>query len=54
MQAEEASPVVLTMNVPAREALGTVRLTLGRGSTEAGVRRAAAALAEAWRGLSRP
>jgi cysteine desulfurase len=37
------------MGVLPREALGTVRLTLGRGSTEEQLRRAAAALADAWR-----
>ena len=50
---EEAPPVVVASGVPPREALGTVRLTLGRGSTEEEVRRAAAALAEAWRTVSR-
>jgi cysteine desulfurase len=50
---EEAPPVVVAMNVPPREALGTVRLTLGRGTSEAGVRRAGGLLAEAWRCLSR-
>jgi cysteine desulfurase len=49
---EQAPPVVVAMNVPAREALGTVRLTLGRGTTEAEIRRAAQGLAEAWRGLA--
>jgi cysteine sulfinate desulfinase/cysteine desulfurase-like protein len=40
------------MNVSAREALGTVRLTLGRGSSETEIRRAALVLTEAWRTLS--
>jgi cysteine desulfurase len=48
---EEAPPVVVAMGVPSREALGTVRLTLGRGTTEAEVRRAARLLTEAWRAL---
>jgi len=50
---EQAPPVVVAMGVPPREALGTVRLTLGRGSTEEEVRRAGAALAKAWRAVSR-
>lgn len=50
---EEASAVVVAMSIPAREALGTIRLTLGRGTTEAEVRRAAQALAESWASLSR-
>jgi cysteine desulfurase len=50
---EQASPIVVAMKVPAHEALGTVRLTLGRGSTEAEIGRAAHHLAEAWRALSR-
>jgi cysteine desulfurase len=50
---EEAPAVVVAMSIPAREALGTIRLTLGRGTTEADVRRAAQRLTEAWRSLSR-
>lgn len=50
---EQAPAVVVAMNVPPREALGTVRLTLGRGTSDAEVLRAAQALAEAWRRLSR-
>ena len=50
---EQAPQVVVAMGVPPREALGTVRLTLGRGSIEEEVRRAAEALSEAWRGVSR-
>jgi cysteine desulfurase len=50
---EQAPPVVVAMGVPPQEALGTVRLTLGRGSTEEDVRRASAALAAAWRAVSR-
>lgn len=46
---EQAPHVIVAMGVPPREALGTVRLTLGRGSTEQDVRRAATALADAWR-----
>ena len=50
---EQPSSAVLAMGVPPREALGTVRLTLGRRSTEEDVRRAAEALLEAWRTISR-
>ena len=45
---EEASPVVLAMGVDAVSALGSVRLTLGRGTTRDDVARAAEALAAAW------
>jgi len=51
--AEQASPVVLAMGVPATEALGTVRLTLGRGTTSQEVERAASALVDAWQRLAR-
>ncbi len=50
---EEAPPVIVAMGIPPGEALGAVRLALGRGTTEAEVRRAATALAEAWRAVSR-
>jgi len=50
---EQASPVVVAMGISAQEALGTVRLTLGRGSTEAEIRRAEQDLTAAWRRLSR-
>jgi cysteine desulfurase len=50
---EQAPAVVVAMGVPPREALGTVRLTLGRGSTQREVQRAAAALGAAWRAVSR-
>ena len=49
---EQAPPIVVAMNVSAREALGTVRLTLGRGTTEEEIRSAARGLAEAWRALA--
>jgi len=49
----EAPQVIVAMGVPPRDALGTVRLTLGRGSTEEQVRRAAEVLSEAWRAVSR-
>ena len=50
---EQAPHVVVAMGVSPREALGTVRLTLGRASTEEQIGRAAGALAEAWRAVSR-
>jgi cysteine desulfurase len=46
---ESASPVILAMGVSPKEALGSVRLTLGRGTTEDEVARAAAALVRSWR-----
>ena len=49
---EEAPAVVVLMAVSPREALGTVRLTLGRRTTLDDVERAAAALASAWQGLT--
>jgi cysteine desulfurase len=48
---ESASAVLLAMGIPAKAALGSVRLTLGRATTESAVDRAAAALARAWRAL---
>jgi cysteine desulfurase len=48
---EAASAVVLAMGVPEREAVGSVRLTLGRGTDRAQVERAASALVDAWRRL---
>jgi len=50
---EQPSSAVVAMGVPPHEALGTVRLTLGRRSTEEEIHRAAKALAEAWRTISR-
>ena len=49
---EQASAVILALGIAPEVAVGTVRLTLGRGSTEDEVRRAAPALAAGWRGLS--
>ncbi len=46
---EQASAVILAMGVPENEALGSVRLTLGRYTTRAQVETAAAALIGAWR-----
>jgi len=45
------SAVILAMGVPGDEALGTVRLTLGRGTTAEDVVHAADSLVEAWRRL---
>lgn len=50
---EQAPPVIVAMGVSPREAIGTVRLTLGRGTTAEEIRRAAGMLAEAWRAVSR-
>jgi len=44
-----ASPVILAMGIAPAEALGTVRLTLGRGTTTEDVEGAAKALIRAWR-----
>jgi cysteine desulfurase len=49
---ESASAVLLAMGIPARTALGSVRLTLGRATIESSVDRAAAALARAWHALA--
>lgn len=46
-----ASAIILAMGVPLQEALGTVRLTLGRTTTHAELERAAQALARAWASL---
>ena len=49
---ESASAVLLAMGIPPKVALGSVRLTLGRATTESAVDRAATALARAWRALA--
>ncbi|MDI1446122.1 cysteine desulfurase family protein [Polyangium sp. 6x1] len=49
---ESASSVILAMGVKPEEAIGSVRLTLGRGTTEAEITRAAEVLAAAWVKLS--
>jgi cysteine desulfurase len=49
---ETASEVLLAMAIPAVEALGSVRLTLGRATTSDVVDRASSALAAAWRNLT--
>jgi cysteine desulfurase len=46
---ESASAVILAMGVSPGDAVGSVRLTLGRGTTADDVERAAAALARSWR-----
>jgi cysteine desulfurase len=46
---ESASQVIVAMGVPPLEALGTVRLSLGRATTPQDVEVAARALGEAWR-----
>ena len=50
---ESASAVILAMGVPPEEALGSVRLTLGRGTTEDDVVRAGEALVRSWKRLTR-
>lgn len=45
-----ASAVVTAMGVPAEEAMGSVRLTLGRHTSEDDIERAAEALIRSWRG----
>jgi cysteine desulfurase len=50
--AESASPVLLAMGIAPDAALGSVRLTLGRGTTQADVARAAECLARAWHGVA--
>ena len=48
---ESASEVILAMDVAPEEALGSVRLTLGRSTTDDDVARASEALVRAWRRL---
>lgn len=48
----QASAVITAMGVPPAEALGSVRLTLGRGTTLDQVDRAAAALIRSYRGVT--
>jgi cysteine desulfurase len=50
---ESASAVLLAMGIPATAALGSVRLTLGRATSESEIDRTAAALARAWHALVR-
>jgi cysteine desulfurase len=51
---EQAPAAVVLMGIPPAEAIGTVRLTLGRRTTPDEVERAAEALVRAWRQLSHP
>ncbi|MBN1203435.1 MAG: cysteine desulfurase [Myxococcaceae bacterium] len=51
---ETASSILLAMGLPAEEALGAVRLTLGHGTTAEEVDVAASALARAWRAAADP
>ncbi|WP_434424071.1 cysteine desulfurase family protein [Nannocystis pusilla] len=48
---ESASAVILAMGIARAEAIGSVRLTLGRDTSEEEVTRAAAVLSAAWRRL---
>jgi cysteine desulfurase len=50
---ETASGVLLAMGIPAAEAVGSVRLTLGRQTTDDEITRVAAALSRAWAQLAR-
>jgi len=50
---EEPPSTIVLMGVPPREAHGTVRLSLGRGTSRDHVERAAAALADAWQQMTR-
>ncbi|GAH02027.1 unnamed protein product, partial [marine sediment metagenome] len=45
--------VILAMGIPEEEALGSVRLSLGRGNSQDDMDRAADALIDAWQRLSR-
>ena len=49
---ESASVVILAMGVAAEDAIGSIRLTLGRGTTVADVAVAANALVRSWRSAS--
>ena len=49
---ESASAVILAMGIPAAEAVGSVRLTLGRGTTDDDIVQAADVLAGAWRSIT--
>jgi len=49
---ESASAVILAMGIPAAEAIGSVRLTLGRGTTADDIARAADALPRAWQSIA--
>ncbi|MCB9759993.1 MAG: cysteine desulfurase [Alphaproteobacteria bacterium] len=51
-EGEQASAVIRAMGVPEAEALGSVRLSLGRGTREAQVTQAAEQLIASWTGLT--
>jgi cysteine desulfurase len=51
---ESASAVILAMDVAADEAIGSVRLSIGRGTTPADIAAAADALVRSWRCALRP
>jgi len=51
---EEPSAILLALGIPREEALGTVRLSLGRATTIDEVNDAAASLAAAWHSLQQP
>lgn len=46
---DRASPMILAMGIPQEDAIGSVRLTLGRTTTEADILLASDALTRAWR-----
>lgn len=50
---ESASAVILAMGIAPEDALGSVRLTLGRGTTDDDVIRAADVLVRSWKGIGR-
>ena len=49
---DEPSAILTALGIPRAQALGAVRLSLGRGTTRAEVTAAASSLAEAWRAVS--
>ncbi|MBT9560757.1 MAG: cysteine desulfurase [Myxococcales bacterium] len=51
---ESASAVILAMGIDPQAAAGSIRLTLGRPTTDADVERAADSLITSWRALSSP
>lgn len=48
---EQASAVILAMEITPEDALGSVRLTLGRGTAEGDIARAGEALVRSWQRL---
>ena len=51
---DSASAVILAMGICEKDAVGSVRLTLGRGNNQDNIDRAAAELIKAWRRLAAP